>query len=225
MIEARRRALDDFVKFIASNEHLYCHTSFTRFVTGSFSSSLSPHSSTDNGRFSDSSILPSSPNTPTMVAPSIQAPPSIPSKSESDKFHPPKNREVLNDLGSPLSSSIDSELEGDSLPFVWESIDPSKSKITSDIQAAKNFSREGHWKDAFRCYKMAASNLLKELKSDSDRKEENRCLLSACLAKAEYIHREYLLHTDLREKREEEDQNRSVWMVSLSYPPLVFRSP
>ncbi|VDK20608.1 unnamed protein product [Taenia asiatica] len=220
VIEARRRALDDFVKFIASNEHLYCHTSFTRFATGSFLNDLSSHNSTNNDRLSSPPIPPFLPNIPTIVAPSIQAPLSTPSKTNSDKLHLSKHREVLYHLESPLSSSTDSELEGDSLPLVWEFIGPYKSKITAGIRAAKNFSREGHWKDAFRCYKVAASNLLKELKSDPDRKEEIRCLLSACLAKAEFIHREYLLHTSLCEGRKEEDQDRFVWTEPLNLASL-----
>ncbi|KAH9286995.1 Ribosomal protein S6 kinase delta-1 [Echinococcus granulosus] len=214
VIEARLRALDDFVKFIASNEYLYCHTYFTRFVTGGFPNRLPSHNSIDKNRFSSCPTPPSSLSTPTTVVPPIQAPPSAPSEIDANTLLTPKHFEVLCHPESPLSSSTDSELEGDFLPLVWESISSVNPKILADIQAAKRFSREGYWKDAFRCYKVAASNLLKELKSDFDRKDEYRCLLSACLSKAEFIHREHILHTSLCKKRKGEEHNRPAWLES-----------
>uniref|UniRef100_A0A5K3FE97 Protein kinase domain-containing protein n=1 Tax=Mesocestoides corti TaxID=53468 RepID=A0A5K3FE97_MESCO len=224
VIETRRQALDGLIKFIASNDHLYCHTHFTLFAAGGLSVDLTSNQGLsflplDNKSSKSQEIRP----TPSL---NVQSPKQLPLK-------PPKVRKATasEHFTSPLSSDTESDLEGDSLLLVWECNASQSTNIAESIQAAKNSTLKGRWIDALRLYKDAISGLTTELKSElngADKKEEYRCLLAACLAKAEFIHGEYLSRP-APQCTNEENQSCHTWMkspklASLCQDPVLLTS-
>nr|CDS26449.1 ribosomal protein S6 kinase delta 1 [Hymenolepis microstoma] len=190
LIEERRQALDAFVKFIAWNEHLYCHTYFTRFV--GFSNDASPRNyrtvvpfsrSFSNPQSSPSSFSFSRSDSITSFS-AISGETSISTRKVEPLFEEP--------FDSPVSSDIDSEYEGDTLPLVWMHAESQNSKIVQDIISARRFIVRQNWCEAYKSYKDAISNLLLKINSNPADTEEYRCLLSACLSKLEYIYRDHL---------------------------------
>ncbi|VDO01584.1 unnamed protein product [Rodentolepis nana] len=192
LIEERRQALDTFVKFIARNEHLYCHTYFTRFVAAGFSNDASTRDYKIvvqfNRGFSNPQSYPSSPtfSRSDSIASfsAISGGTSIPTRRVEPLLEEP--------FDSPVSSDIDSEYEGDTLPLVWMHAEAQNSKIVQDIISARRFIVRRNWCDAYKSYKDAISNLLMKINSNPSDTEEYRCLLSVCLSKLEYIYREHL---------------------------------
>lgn len=220
MIEERRQALDSFVKFIAWNEHLYCHTYFTRFVAGGFSDDFPSrsNSSADNFVQSFSNLGVSSSAFSNNFSDSLASLNAISEElaAPNELVWPPPSKS-LEQFESPLSSDADSEQEGDTLPLLWMHFEPKHSKIVQDITLAKKFVLSQNWSEAYKGYKDAISSLLKEIGSCREGIEEYRCLLSACLAKAESIYREHFennLPENLKCKADVSHANPT-WMVRL----------
>ena len=234
IIESRIKALDYFVKFIASNEHLYCHTYFTRFIAGGLSTRL-PSNNVNAGNFERPKSPTLSFSTLSPMQPQLTIQPFSAAVGNVYKRSQAKVKVGTDFLESPLSSDTDSELEGDLLPLIWESHDSYLSKVVDDIQSAKKFALETCWEDAVRSYKKAISGLLNGLNSESIRKEEYRCLLSACLSKVELIHREFLQRPEAKTKQYEDNLSKRIrpsWMVGVHIicfglfrnPQILFRS-
>ncbi|VUZ47125.1 unnamed protein product, partial [Hymenolepis diminuta] len=215
LIEERRQALDNFAKFIAWNEHLYCHTYFTRFVAASFSNNTSPLSNRTvvqfNPTFSNPEIFPSP--IPFSQPSSIVPFDAVSNETSTSKrvVEPP----LAEQFESPLSSDADSEYEGDTLPLVWMRYETQHSEIVQNIISARRFVVRRNWCEAYKSYKNAVSILLQKINSNPANTEEYRCLLSACLSKVEYIYREHLGNCGTKNNEFKKDDEKPVcpsWM-------------
>lgn len=203
VVESRRAALHTLVQFICSNEHLLCHTYFTRFIAGGVSKKF----------FNESEDVTA--NTPKLAAPQLTVSNNYenPTVNISTKCLSIKT-DYLNHLSSPISSDSDGETESGALAMLWKQSTPLEDKIMECIRKAKSLSRGCRWSSAFHAYKSGVTLILQSLESDlSDHvRDEYRQLLSDCLSKAESIHREHLLQPP-SVRTTVEDGIRPVWMV------------
>lgn len=221
MIEERRQALDNFAKFITWNEHLYCHTYFTRFVAASFSNNVSPLSNRTAVQFNPTFSNPETSPSPISFSQStsIVSFDAVLKETSTPKrvVEPP----LAEQFESPLSSDADSEYEGDTLPLVWMRSETQHYKIVQNIISARGFVVRRNWCEAYKSYKDAVSILLQKINSNPANTEEYRCLLSACLSKVEYIYREHLGNCGTKNNELKKDDEKPVCPSWVEPPNLA----